>query len=214
MVLPMATLGWILVQLGGRERIVGPAPAAPHAPNAYSVDAWLGQRVLERGGELSVSLTRLHGVAATQAFDALRLREHFGVGAGEPWRVEMRWDGAVDGAAELALTDLCIDDGRGTLLTPAATSRPVKASELADPLAVRFGAPSALRAGQILSFVLWGREPAEFAVLRGFGEELKLRRDSYRAPARGSLLDSLARIDSQGATVDRVGSMNGDTDGR
>lgn len=205
LLLPLITLGLAIAHLrGSRQSSPGAHPEAPRRPTPASIDAWLGRSRLPGGAELSVSLTRLHGDAAAQEFDARNLGLHFGLAPGEPWNVEMRLDSVQESDAPLELAQLGLSDSTGTVLRPLVGRLRVEAGEVCDPLAVLFATPEELKPGETLSFVLWGGEPRENAVLRGFGSELRLRRDSCQAPARGSLLASLPRMTEQAGGIDRL----------
>lgn len=195
LILPLITLGVLVANLRGVTPTAGEPPQAPDPRVDRAVDVWLGRAVMPQGGELSVSLTRLHGDPVVQAFDSRCLTERFDLGRGEPWHLELYWAAAPVGAEAVELLDLEIQDATDRGLIPFANPETPTADQIVDPLRVLLAAPETLEPGQLLSLVLWGEEPRGRANLRGLGTDLQLTSDSIRAPARGSILASLDRDD-------------------
>jgi len=191
LLLPLFSLGVTVAWLRSRAPSPGAVPEAPAERVDPAVDAWLGQATLEEGVHLRASLTRLHAAPGPQAFDAARLRERLGLGGGEPFELELEQSG--EGGADLDLGALQVRDAQGLVARPLAPLDPPGPGEVADPLRVVLTPPARLAPGERATIVLWGRAPVGLARLEVAGSVLRLRRDSLRAPERGSLLASLPR---------------------
>ncbi|MFT7668166.1 MAG: hypothetical protein ACI8X5_000853 [Planctomycetota bacterium] len=192
MLFPMISLGLLVSYLRNNREEPTQPPVAPDILQSLIVDAWTGTLPLAVGGELRVSLTRLHGAAHLQEFDMERLGERFSRDQGEPWRMEMAWDSPDPLKPSLALCNIRVMEGEEPLMLPLIETVAPAANEVVDPIALLFSVPKELRPGELLSFVLWGPMPREDVSLHAFGQSLTLQRASIEAPTRGSLLLSLA----------------------
>lgn len=131
------------------------------APSQVELEAWIAAvPVGGSGARLEVRLTALQGDARRQAFDRDQLAARLGLGAGEPWRLEVRYDAgersaAGDGeTASVRLAGAAISDRDGV------ASRGL---DLAGrgPLAALLRTPPELelQPGEAIQLVLWGRRP-------------------------------------------------------
>lgn|GEM_PF-1769969 len=158
LVLPV--LSALAIGLFATQRRQAPAPpaAAFAAPDEIEVEAWVGRVPLAGdAGRVELRLTPLQSDARRQAFDRDRLAERLGLGAGEPWRLEVRYDAAEDGAGSEAAVRLArpsIADRDGVACSPLEPG-------VDDPLATLLRTPEALElaAGETVQVVLWGRGP-------------------------------------------------------
>lgn len=184
LLLPITALAAALAWMTSRRPVGGVFPAAPSAGEAVEVDAWSGAG--DAGdGRLVASLTRLFADPTRQAFDARALSERLALGAGEAWRLELRYD-APEGAAPLVLpTDLGVRGSGEPALR--VLERPVLRGGPVDPVAVLVAPPEALAPGREADLVLWGEEPRGEARLLGAGIDLRLGR-SFRARRPGASL--------------------------
>jgi hypothetical protein len=188
-------------------------PERPAQRGAHAVEGRAGALELPAGGRIVARLARLHGgedaaARERQAFDARALGARLALEEGEPFRLQLEWRagltreaGGVDtpAAPALALGDLAVRDARGTALVALASpsSRP---GEPSDPLAVLLAPPhEALRPGESVELVVWGREPGEGAAVvaalldAGEPETLEIALGSRALVARGEA--ELARVE-------------------
>lgn len=207
-----------------REPPAADRPARPASIAASEVAGHAGLLAFPDGSRLSARLARLHAAPAErerQRFDAEVLRARLGLEEGEPFRLALSWraehapsdPAAPDPAAreregapsplELVLAELVVRDGEGEALRVLAPPAP-SAEGAADPLAVLLAPPrEALRPGESIELVLWGREPGpgarvEASVLqtgaeRGCALELAPRALMARSEAE------LARVERRSA---------------
>lgn len=187
--------GWAL--RGGAERR-DERPVLGHA-ELPEVAGYEGRMTLERG-ELLVRLGPLHADPERQAFDAKALAARLGLGAGEPWRLEVAFTPkrayvsevlAVDG---LAIVARGAPAGAEPLVRPiAAAERASASTEPADPLRTLFAAPASLRVdlARGASLVLWGTARGEALELRWLGRSTVLEARRWSADP---LQDVLARV--------------------
>jgi hypothetical protein len=200
MLLPVLSLvvGVLYVKLERRgER--GTRPAPPSLSGPEEIVAWSGSA---RGDGLvyQARLAPLHADEARLAFDRERLAERLGVGAGGPWRLELRLDadpdGPVPGAdAGVDLAALGVHDDAGVGLRPPA--RPTAADDApSDPLAVLASAPDGrLVPGHGLVLLLWGERPGRGAAVSGLPVGLALEETHVPAAVTEQ---PLLRVDATG----------------
>ena len=172
----LAGLFWVKHNL---HRDPGRPAQPPQQASLSEVPGWRASLPWSGGGRLELVLSPLHAEGARQRFDATALERRLGLGSGEAWRLnlELRGSGAGAGggdggaADELALDEVRVVDREGEALRlhrlDSAASSP---NRPADPVAVLFGPPAeALRSGQAVSLMLWGRPPGEGARVLGVG---------------------------------------------
>lgn len=166
LVLPV--LSALTIGLYATQRRSAPPPPAPAfaAPQKVELDAWVGHVPLERGaGRLELRLTPLQVDARRQAFDREALADELGLGPGEPWRLEVRYEASTLDRA--AATDADADRSQAVrLVDPGIADREGLACAPIDaegdgPLAtlLRTPRPLELTAGESVQLVLWGRRP-------------------------------------------------------
>ncbi len=166
-------------------RYAPPSAGNPEQP----IEALRGELSLPSGGRIVAQLTALRSDPEGQRFEAESLRRELSQGAGEPWRLHLRWDAAaapgggasavgadlergaqvVVGVSALELHDSEGVAARALTLDATAGSGPT------DPVAALFSAPtSGLGPGQAVDVVLWGRKANGRVELRGLalGPEL------------------------------------------
>lgn len=163
--LAAAGVGWRLA------RPAEPEPAARRDPERAvqrAIAGWRATHELAGGGRLEVRLARLHEDAEQQRFDARALRERLELGPGEPFRLELAWDGRGTPAA-CRPTELAVRDARGAALS-AFPAAPSTSGAPVDPLRALL-APGEFRAqaGQAWTMCLWGRAPEAAVELDGLG---------------------------------------------
>lgn len=202
LVLPLAVLLLGVLVARRAARPSGERASVPAKPQG-SVRAWSGSLSFEQGGRLLARLSRLHPDPVRQAFDARALAQRLGLGAGEPWRLELTHLEGGHAPAAVVLEELRIRDDAGLAQAVAVESTQiVSASGIVQPLAVLLSRPRvSLQPGEALSVILWGRKPELGVRLEGLaleaqtdpGHSLTLEPTVLTpAQARGSL----ARFDS------------------
>lgn len=184
---PLLAFAIAIARLQNARPQPGGYPAAPSQGRAIAAEAWVDRA----GGEVRATLTRLHADAERQRFDTRALQRRLGFGAGEPWRLELRYDPRDPGAAPLDLEALAVRDAAGLKLLAPEAPAPPPPDGVADPVAVWVSPPTALAPGRTTSVLLWGDEPRPDAVVVGAGAELRLSRGFHEVPERGSLLARL-----------------------
>jgi hypothetical protein len=188
--LPAAILALLLALLLQRPHTrVDVVPPVASDPD-QTVAAFAGRIDGADGSRLVARLAPLHADPDRQRFEASSLQRRLDLEAGEPWRFSLRWDGPEDpdgtgGAASgvfgaegpargeprseavgLGLGPLEVHDAGGRALSS------IRADELGDgvvdPLRTLFAPPGgALRHGQAVDWVLWGRRPVDGAQVVG-----------------------------------------------
>jgi hypothetical protein len=222
LLLPLALLVLGLAHLWRREPVPSPAPPPGVTSPDETVSAWTGELEGVDGGWLVATLAPVHADATRQSFEARALRRELGLGAGQPWRLSVRWErppgpagthpGGADGplqspAAGIALGPVSVHDEQGPALESLeAVSQPLDGAPV-QPLRTLVAPPSgALRPGQTADWILWGRAPGAgarlvglvpeqdelFRAATGFGGALALRSTEVR---RGDLGQPLARLE-------------------
>lgn len=204
LLMPLITLAVAVVYLKERKPPIQAPPGAPVQVSERAVDAWLGRASLAQGGDLCVSLSRLHGDPVVQRFDERSLRDRFGLQAGEPWSLELVWTGEAAIDSSLVLEGLRVADASGAVLRPFTTPGAPEPQQVVDPLQMLLAAPERLEPDSFHSVVLWGEAPAARAWLSVDGLKLNLSRDSLRAPDEGSILASLDEAEWAGLTIDAL----------
>jgi hypothetical protein len=120
------------------------------------------------GSRLTARLAPLHAGAERQAFEAGSLARRLSLPPGEPWRLTLSWDlpdpratpparDPEDGEpAGVGLGSVEVHDPSGTALR----SIPDRSGTVPDPLRTLLRPPAgALRQGEEVEWVLWGRAP-------------------------------------------------------
>jgi len=169
--LPVLAFAGTALYLNGRNRVQRGSPAAPPTENTLQVQGLTGLLAGEHGARVELRLLPLHADPDRQRFDQVQLRRRFELGAGEPWRLGIRYH-ADPGRpfaeqARLDLSQLRVVDAEGNALTsiPAPT---VGQTGLRDPLAELFSRTQLeLAAGQQAQQILWGPAPGEGSIVQG-----------------------------------------------
>jgi len=198
MLFPLLFLAVAIAYMQNRR----PEPSAPPPPPEHAqderVETWLGQGITAGGGQLLVSLSRSHADPTRQEFETGSLARQFDLESGEPWRLELRLVGD-EGTPSIDPTKLRVEDGQGMALQPLPAVMPEPAPAVTDPVAVLFGTPRQLPAGETMGIVAWGRAPVGPARLVGFGGEVELFSRQSDASASG---ENLAHLENKIEAVD------------
>lgn len=207
----IAALWWLRIGPPTAGETTGEPPVAVGAPPDVTV--WRGVFDLGDGRALTARLSPWHADAQHQAFEARALRRRLGLGAGEPFRLELSV-AAEDGGAPLDVESaaLWVEGPSGALRAPAVDPRTDALGALLGPTA------SALGDGDALQVALWGPAPAGDVALRGFEEvgpaveswvlaETRVRADrlprslARLARAGGAAADASAEAAAAGGTA-------------
>lgn len=206
-VLSLLSATWIASRGAGERPAALPGAAVPSAADAIGeVPVWLGQHALSADGAVRARLTPLHAEPDRQAFDARALAQRLGLGAGEPWRLELAYEAPPD-APPLGLSDIAIEDASGRRIAPAAPAADGRAAAGAavDPLRALVRAPrTALRPGGTASLVLWGDAPGAGARVVGVdavgAPSIELAEDRAAGDGLSRPLTRVAAVRSRAAT--------------
>jgi hypothetical protein len=163
LLLPLATVVGVLVWQTLQGAPDDPDRATPPPESAAVVDAWTGS-VEDAGRTWSAVLSRMHVEPDRQAFEARVLRERYGRGEGEPWRLSVR-------ASDEVLVDLgalTVRDGAGATLAPLSGA---SADHLGPTDRVLLPPADRVPADGRRALVLWGAPPGGDLELVGLDHE-------------------------------------------
>lgn len=131
-------------------------PERDRAAAAPDVAVWTAAGDLAGLGRVAVRVAPLHADPTRQAFEAGALRARVDGLAGEPYLVQIEIERGPPSAARLDPATVRVEDDAGTALAAPA----IPASNDPDPVATLLRPPAPIAAGERVSFVLFGREPA------------------------------------------------------
>lgn len=162
----------------------GPRAEPPQHRLDEQIDGWQGELATAEGLRWRATLRPLHGDLVRQAFDSKVLKQRFGLGAGQVFRLVLsevsNTSSAVAGEVPLWPAELVVVDSEGqalSLLMAGEASRP------ADPLRVLFAVPSqSLATGSSATWILWGRAPGSNPRIPGFAGERDLVLEARSIP--------------------------------
>lgn len=172
-VLPLCAFTATALYLNSRDHLGNQGtPPPPPVGNTLAVQGLTGLLAGEQGARLELRLLPLHADPDRQRFDQVQLRRHFELGAGEPWRLEVRYHAdpgrPLAEQARLDLSQLRVVDGDGKALARIPAKAPTPVTGLRDPLAELLSrTPAELGAGHTAQLILWGPAPEDAALVQG-----------------------------------------------
>ncbi|MEZ5979523.1 MAG: hypothetical protein R3F34_15090 [Planctomycetota bacterium] len=161
LVLPILSALAIGLYATGRHRREAPPAIEPVATSASEVAVHEARWMVPTGGRVTARLSRLQSEGARQRFDREAIAARLGLGTGEPWRLEIAFEGEGGAGAHLVCDAPSIEDDDGV------ASASIE-SDASDPLVALFTPDaSSVAPGSAVQFVLWGREPKDGARVVG-----------------------------------------------